>query len=133
MSDSPPERIEIAPGLLISRVVTGLWQIADMERDGRRLDFDRAASDLAAYAEAGLDAFDMADHYGSAEDIVGRFNRLVTNGAVTLRNGIDGQRFSPSGAPRLRLYHPDCARRRRTRAFAPADFETSTLCSSTGG
>src|SRR5205085_1193884 len=50
-------------------------------------DLDRAASDMAAYAEAGFDAFDMADHYGSAEDIAGRFNRRIADGAVSLREG----------------------------------------------
>jgi aryl-alcohol dehydrogenase-like predicted oxidoreductase/enamine deaminase RidA (YjgF/YER057c/UK114 family) len=79
-----PERIVLAPGLSISRVVTGLWQVADMERDGRRLDLDAAAAELARYAEAGFDTFDMADHYGSAEDIAGRFNALVTSGATQL-------------------------------------------------
>jgi aryl-alcohol dehydrogenase-like predicted oxidoreductase/enamine deaminase RidA (YjgF/YER057c/UK114 family) len=68
-----PDRIELAPGLTIPRVVTGLWQVADMERDGRTLDRDAAAKALAAYADAGFDAFDMADHYGSAEEIAGRF------------------------------------------------------------
>lgn len=43
-----------------------------MERDGSTLDPDRAAESLAEYAAAGFDAFDMADHYGSAEVIVGR-------------------------------------------------------------
>ena len=33
---SAPERIELAPGLVVSRLVTGLWQVADMERDGTR-------------------------------------------------------------------------------------------------
>ena len=84
---SVPERITLAPGLVVSRVVTGLWQVADMERDGRRLDQDRAAADLAAYAEAGFDTFDMADHYGSAEEIAGRFNRRVADGTVRLLPG----------------------------------------------
>ena len=44
----------------------------------------RAAAELARYAEAGFDTFDMADHYGSAEDIAGRFNALVAAGAVRL-------------------------------------------------
>jgi aryl-alcohol dehydrogenase-like predicted oxidoreductase len=68
-----PPRVTLAPGLEIPRLVTGLWQVADQERDGRALDHDAAARDLAAYAEAGFDAFDMADHYGSAEVIAGRF------------------------------------------------------------
>ena len=73
MADTPrPERTELAPGLSISRIVTGLWQVADMERSGTPLDTERAAGDLAAYAGDGFDTFDMADHYGSAELIAGR-------------------------------------------------------------
>ncbi|MEM0907528.1 MAG: aldo/keto reductase [Pseudomonadota bacterium] len=54
-----------------AQVLVGLWQVADMERAGP-LDPDVAASHLAAYADHGLDTFDMADHYGSAEIIAGR-------------------------------------------------------------
>lgn len=72
-----PDRRELAPGLEISRVVTGLWQVADMERDRGPLDRDRAAEDLRAYAEAGFDTFDMADHYGSAEEIAGRLLEIM--------------------------------------------------------
>jgi len=68
-----PPRIELAPGLEVPRVVTGLWQVADMERDGRPLDPEAAARALGEYADAGFDAFDMADHYGSAEILVGRY------------------------------------------------------------
>src|SRR5262249_4602059 len=57
-----PDHIELAPGLRISRVVTGLWQVADMERGGKFLDLDRAAAALGEYAAAGFDTFDMADH-----------------------------------------------------------------------
>jgi aryl-alcohol dehydrogenase-like predicted oxidoreductase/enamine deaminase RidA (YjgF/YER057c/UK114 family) len=75
-----PDRIELAPGLEISRLVTGLWQIADMEKDGRQLDLDALAAEMAAYAKAGFDTFDMADHYGSAEDISGRFANSAHKG-----------------------------------------------------
>ncbi len=68
---SRPPRIELAPGLEIPRIVTGLWQVADQERGGTLLDPKRASADMAAYAAAGFDAFDMADHYGSAEVITG--------------------------------------------------------------
>jgi aryl-alcohol dehydrogenase-like predicted oxidoreductase/enamine deaminase RidA (YjgF/YER057c/UK114 family) len=76
----PPDRILLAPGLEISRVVTGLWQVADMERDGRPLDRDTAAAAMADYARDGFDSFDMADHYGSAELITGRFLSMQTGG-----------------------------------------------------
>lgn len=68
------ERVQLAPGLEIGRIITGLWQVADLERTGP-LDPARAAARLAEYAEAGCDTFDLADHYGSAEDIVGAFRR----------------------------------------------------------
>ena len=67
-----PERASLAPGLEISRIVTGLWQVADLERAGP-LDPDEAAEALADYVAAGFDSFDMADHYGSAEVVAGRF------------------------------------------------------------
>ncbi|MDE2652659.1 MAG: aldo/keto reductase [Gemmatimonadota bacterium] len=61
----------LAPGLWISPIVTGLWQVADQERGGPALDPVAAADAMAAYADAGLTTFDMADHYGSAEVVAG--------------------------------------------------------------
>ena len=72
---SQVERVELAPGFSISRVLTGLWQIADMEREGGGLDPDATSKDMAPYVEAGFTTFDMADHYGSAEVIAGRFRK----------------------------------------------------------
>ena len=66
---------DLAPDLRISRVITGLWQIADMERDEQSLDLERAAQSMKAYTEADLTTFDMADHYGSAEEIAGIFTQ----------------------------------------------------------
>ncbi len=71
------ERFALAPDLSISRIVTGLWQVADMERDGKELDPDAAAAAMVEYAVDGFDTFDMADHYGSAEVITGAFLRQV--------------------------------------------------------
>lgn len=72
------ERIALAPGLDVSRVITGLWQIADMERDGRTLDLARTAAAMRPYVDAGLTGFDMADHYGSAEEVAGRYRETRT-------------------------------------------------------
>jgi aryl-alcohol dehydrogenase-like predicted oxidoreductase/enamine deaminase RidA (YjgF/YER057c/UK114 family) len=68
------ERFELAPGLTISRVITGLWQIADMERRGP-LDLEAMAAAMQPYVEAGFTTFDMADHYGSAEEIAGLYRQ----------------------------------------------------------
>ncbi|HEV8362435.1 MAG TPA: aldo/keto reductase, partial [Gemmatimonadaceae bacterium] len=70
------ERHHIARDLEISRIVTGLWQVADMERQTGPVDLDACAAAMQAYHEAGLTTFDMADHYGSAEDIAGRWRQL---------------------------------------------------------
>jgi aryl-alcohol dehydrogenase-like predicted oxidoreductase/enamine deaminase RidA (YjgF/YER057c/UK114 family) len=66
------ETTELAPGLVIPRIVTGLWQVADMERGGTLLDPVAGAGAIAAYAQDGFTAFDMADHYGSSEVIAGQ-------------------------------------------------------------
>jgi aryl-alcohol dehydrogenase-like predicted oxidoreductase/enamine deaminase RidA (YjgF/YER057c/UK114 family) len=70
--DSIP-RYLLGDGLSVSRVVNGLWQIADLERDGREFDVDQAALAMSPYVDAGLTTFDMADHYGSAEIVAGIF------------------------------------------------------------
>ncbi len=75
-----PDRFQLAPDLNISRIVTGLWQVADMERDRPALDPDAMSSVLLDYAKAGFDSFDMADHYGSAEIIAGRLLSRVAAG-----------------------------------------------------
>jgi aryl-alcohol dehydrogenase-like predicted oxidoreductase/enamine deaminase RidA (YjgF/YER057c/UK114 family) len=69
---SVPRRA-LGEGLSVSRVINGLWQIADLERDGREFDLDQAAMAMSPYVDAGLTTFDMADHYGSAEVIAGMF------------------------------------------------------------
>jgi aryl-alcohol dehydrogenase-like predicted oxidoreductase/enamine deaminase RidA (YjgF/YER057c/UK114 family) len=76
--DPTVERCELAPGFTISRVLTGLWQIADMERGDRELDLEATATAMAPYVDAGFTTFDMADHYGSAEVIAGLFRKQYT-------------------------------------------------------
>src|SRR6056297_405265 len=67
------EKIQLAEGLEISRIITGLWQIADMERDGNTLDPITTSTHIQPYVEEGFITFDMADHYGSSEIITGTF------------------------------------------------------------
>ncbi|OCW59470.1 aldo/keto reductase [Hoeflea olei] len=70
-----PERKNLTPTLSISRVLTGLWQVADQEKDGVLLDRAAGAKSLAEYVEDGFDTFDMADHYGTSELITGELLR----------------------------------------------------------
>ena len=69
------ERTRLAPGLEISRVLTGLWQVADQERGGAALATGRAAEALEPAVDAGFTTFDVADHYGSAELIAGALQK----------------------------------------------------------
>ena len=77
-----PQRTMLAPGLEISSIVTGLWQVADMERSGKTLDPVKGGAALADYAQAGFDTFDMADHYGSAEVITGTLSASAKHPSV---------------------------------------------------
>jgi aryl-alcohol dehydrogenase-like predicted oxidoreductase/enamine deaminase RidA (YjgF/YER057c/UK114 family) len=83
VTSQPIERTEIAPGLEIARVVTGLWQVADIERVTGPMDPDQGARALASYLADGFDSFDMADHYGSAEVIAGRLRERLADGSIT--------------------------------------------------
>ncbi len=74
-----PDRLRLSDKLEISRVLTGLWQVADIEKNGDSIDPETGADWLDAYARQGFDTFDMADHYGSAEIIAGRL--LARGGA----------------------------------------------------
>jgi aryl-alcohol dehydrogenase-like predicted oxidoreductase/enamine deaminase RidA (YjgF/YER057c/UK114 family) len=97
---SVPERYRLSDDLDISRIVTGLWQVADMERQGTLLDPQLASSALLEYARAGFDTFDMADHYGSAEVIVGRFFARVRAGeTAALTRPRAFTKWCPSPAP----------------------------------
>ncbi|MFO6463367.1 aldo/keto reductase [Jannaschia sp. KMU-145] len=78
-----PERTTLGRDVPIRRLITGLWQMADQERDGKTLDLDRAAEALVDYARAGFDTFDMADHYGSAEVVAGMAARAMRDAGET--------------------------------------------------
>ena len=59
-------------GLSIHQLTTGLWQVADIEKEGHLIDLEVGANALEQYYQDGFGTFDMADHYGSAELITGR-------------------------------------------------------------
>jgi aryl-alcohol dehydrogenase-like predicted oxidoreductase/enamine deaminase RidA (YjgF/YER057c/UK114 family) len=94
------ERRELAPGLSVSRAITGLWQIADMERHGRTVDLDRTADAMTAYVNAGLTTFDMADHYGSAELVAGRYRSMHAGDTQMLTKWVPKPGRVPKGDTR---------------------------------
>jgi len=77
-----PDTLALSDRLTIRRTLVGLWQVADIEKDGDVIDPQVGADHLAPYAEAGFDTFDMADHYGTAELITGTLLARGTKATV---------------------------------------------------
>ena len=119
-----PARTLLAPGLEIARIVTGLWQVADMERGGSPLDPVRGAAELAAYAQQGFDTFDMADHYGSAEVITGT---LLASGTHP------GVRALTKWCPPPGVVNAAAVRSGVQALWTGCKPRVSTSCNSTGG
>ena len=59
---TPPDRFSLTEKLGISRALVGLWQVADIEKDGDLFVPEQGAGYLQAYVDAGFTTFDMADH-----------------------------------------------------------------------
>ncbi|PIA39253.1 hypothetical protein AQUCO_02700438v1 [Aquilegia coerulea] len=60
--------------LEICRVLNGMWQTSG---GWGKIDRDEAVNAMLRYADSGLSTFDMADHYGPAEDLYGIFINRV--------------------------------------------------------
>ena len=71
MTDQKPmQRIQLAPGYEISRVIRGGWQLAGGHGAVRS---DDPIADMIAFADAGITTFDCADIYTGVEELIGRF------------------------------------------------------------
>lgn len=65
-------RFPFTAELSICRVLNGMWQVSGAHG---RIDPGRAVEAMFAYHEAGFTTWDLADHYGPAEDLIGEFRR----------------------------------------------------------
>jgi aryl-alcohol dehydrogenase-like predicted oxidoreductase len=68
-------RFALRPDLTICRILNGMWQVSGGHG---RIDRERAVEAMFAYHDAGFTTWDLADHYGPAEDLVGEFRRRFT-------------------------------------------------------
>lgn len=64
----------LTPDLRICRTLNGLWQVSGAHGP---IDPDAAVRAMFDYHAAGLTTWDLADHYGPAEDFVGEFRRQM--------------------------------------------------------
>ena len=66
------ESFQLTPDLKICRILNGMWQVSGGHG---QIDPEAAISAMSAYSDAGFKTWDLADHYGPAEDFVGEFRR----------------------------------------------------------
>jgi aryl-alcohol dehydrogenase-like predicted oxidoreductase len=66
-------RFQLIADLTICRILNGMWQVSGAHGT---IDPARAVDEIFAYHDAGFTTWDLADHYGPAEDFIGNFRRL---------------------------------------------------------
>ena len=65
-------RFQFTPDLTICRILNGTWQVSGAHG---HIEPERAVAEMFAYHDAGFTTWDLADHYGPAEDFIGNFRR----------------------------------------------------------
>lgn len=78
-------RLQFTPDLNICRILNGMWQVSGAHG---RIDTKTAIATMFKYMDAGYTTWDLADHYGPAEDLIGEFKRqlVATRGKDALSN-----------------------------------------------
>lgn len=74
MSNVNKKCYQLAPNLIICRILNGMWQVAGGHG---YVDHDLAITDMLRYHDAGFKTWDLADIYGPAEDLIGDFRRRL--------------------------------------------------------
>ncbi len=87
-------RLQLTDDLSICRVLNGMWQVSGAHG---RIDPEAAVHSMMAYHEQGFTTWDLADHYGPAEDFIGEFRRRAAARHGLMRR--PASRPSPNGYP----------------------------------
>ncbi|NCS31478.1 MAG: aldo/keto reductase [Microcystis aeruginosa F13-15] len=84
MSES--RRLQFTPDLEICRILNGMWQVSGAHGS---IAPQKAISSMFSYLDAGFTTWDLADHYGPAEDFIGEFRRqLVAQRGIDALNNL---------------------------------------------
>ncbi len=67
-------RLQFTSDLNICRLLNGMWQVSGAHG---RINPKKAIQEMFAYLDAGLNTWDLADHYGPAEEFIGEFRKQV--------------------------------------------------------
>lgn len=68
--------VQLTSDLKICRVLNGMWQVSGSHG---RIPASRAVESMFDYVEAGFTTWDLADHYGPAEDFMGAFRQKLAD------------------------------------------------------
>ena len=66
--------LRFVENLPICRILNGMWQVSGAHG---RIEPTAALDAMVAYHDAGFTTWDLADHYGPAEDFIGEFRRRI--------------------------------------------------------
>jgi aryl-alcohol dehydrogenase-like predicted oxidoreductase len=77
--------LQFTPDLKICRILNGMWQVSGGHG---RINPKTAIDSMFQYVDAGFTTWDLADHYGPAEDFIGEFRRqlIATRGEESVNN-----------------------------------------------
>ncbi|MUG96589.1 aldo/keto reductase [Scytonema sp. UIC 10036] len=78
-------RLQFTQDLNICRLLNGMWQVSGAHG---RINPTSAIQAMFQYVDAGFTTWDLADHYGPAEDFIGEFRRqlIASRGQEALAN-----------------------------------------------
>lgn len=107
-------RLRFVENLPICRILNGMWQVSGAHG---RIDPGTAIDAMLAYYDAGFTTWDLADHYGPAEDFIGEFRRrlVAERGEAALSEIQAFTKWVPSPGPMTRQIvenNVDISRRR---------------------
>ncbi len=79
-------RVKFTDDINICRILNGMWQVSGAHG---RIDPKTAIQSMFNYIDAGFTTWDLADHYGPAEDFIGEFRRqLIDNRGVEVLSNL---------------------------------------------
>ncbi len=70
----PSSRFQLTEDLNICRILNGMWQVSGAHG---RINAKAAIESMFKYFDAGYTTWDLADHYGPAEDFIGEFRKQL--------------------------------------------------------
>jgi aryl-alcohol dehydrogenase-like predicted oxidoreductase len=90
--------LQFTDDIEIQRLLNGMWQVSGAHGP---VEPKQAVADMVRYHDAGYKTWDLADHYGPAEDLIGAFRKVIEqrDGAEALRDVVAFTKWVPRPGP----------------------------------